>query len=636
MNRKNQPLRPFTRFLMKTRCIWVFLVFMQLVAGTALWGADTTTDNVVLQMLRAGRYSGYTTVVLEFDDPCQFDKPVLHDDEVHVRLKNCETPLVPYREYKASEAWVNLEQAGDDLNVRLGLLRNFLKFTYSVLPNPDRLVFKLYRDEGENPSPSEKASANAKQTQPAAVVKARLPEAAPRGIAPPSTKTTAPERDMDPAPPAESAPIEKKQQVISQSPDNQLLTLNFYQVNIREILSAFAMQQKKNIVVAQDVSGEVSVHLYQVPFDKALTAICRAGGFRYHKLGDVYYVFKPKEAEEPEADRLKMRIFQLEYADVDKIQEVLQAIPRMRMVEIHDPSKTVVVEDTPENIKKVEALLGFWDTKPKQVMIEAKILEVVLTDDMVLGVNWEQIMGDVRVGTGGFSAATMPTAPGISPVPAAGEGIFGNIIASAGTSHQFTAALDALQEETTINTLSTPKVLAIHGKPAKVQVGGQQGYEVTTISDGLATTSIEFIDTGTILEITPYIDDENNVLLKVEPTINSAVIEEGIPVVSSTEVTTWLMAKNGETAFIGGLIQNTGVETRTGIPCLGNIPLLGLLFGRSAKGTGKTELVVLITPQIVDIGARGDQDVIKKTEDMERHFGEVPLPFRKSPPKDAQ
>ena len=253
---------------------------------------------------------------------------------------------------------------------------------------------------------------------------------------------------------------------------------------------------------------------------------------------------------------------------------------------------------------------------------------------MVLGVNWEKILGDVRIGTGGFSAATIPTEPGISPVPDAGTGIFGNIITGAGTSHQFTAALDALQEETKVNTLSTPKILALHSKPAKVQVGGQQGYEVTTISDGLATTSIEFIDTGTILEITPYIDDENNVLLKVKPEINSAVIEEGIPVVNSTVVTTWLMARNGETAFIGGLIQNTRLEGRSGIPCLGNIPLFSLLFGRSAEATGKTELIVLITPQIVDIGARGDQEVIEKTEKMEQHLEEPPLPFYKSFSRD--
>jgi type IV pilus secretin PilQ/predicted competence protein len=629
MNGEKRPSQLLIGFIQKASFLWILLVTVQLVTSTALWGGDITSEPVILQVIRAGRYSSYSTVIFEFDDQCQFDKPVLHGDEVRFRLKNVKTTLVPYREYNISESWVKLEKADNHLNVQLGLLRGFLKFTHSVLTNPDRLVFKLYRDESDNVSPSEKTAADSEDAEPT-VAKERLLEDVPQGIAPPSPKTTLPERNIHLTESVGSAPIQQKQEVISQSPEEQLLTLNFYQVNIREILSALAMQHKKNIVVAQNVSGEVSVHLYQVPFDKALTAICRAGGFRYHKPGDVYYVFKPKEPEEPEAERLKMRLFKLEYADVGKIQEVLQAIPGMRMIKIHEPSKTVVMEDTPENIEKVESLIRFWDTKPKQVMIEAKILEIFLTDDMVLGVNWEQILGDVRIGTGGFSAATMPTEPGISPIPAVGEGIFGNIITGAGTGHQFTAALDALQEDTTINTISAPKILAIHGKPAKVQVGGKQGYEVTTISDGIATTSIEFIDTGTILEITPYIDDENNVLLKVQPSINTAELEEGIPVVRSTAVSTWLMAKNGETVFIGGLIQNAETEIRSGLPCLGNIPLLGLLFGRSSQGTKKTELIVLITPQIVESGARKDQEVIRKTEEMEKHFEGAPLPFEKS------
>jgi len=151
-------------------------------------------------------------------------------------------------------------------------------------------------------------------------------------------------------------------------------------------------------------------------------------------------------------------------------------------------------------------------------------------------------------------------------------------------------------------------------------VGGQQGYTVTTVSDGIATTSVEFIDTGTILEITPYIDAENNVLLKVEPTINSAIIEEGIPVVNSTVVTTWLMAKNSETVFIGGLIQNTQNSTRTGIPCLGDIPLLGALFGRSTESSGKSELIVLITPHVIGNGDTRNLEEIEKAKAAEERF----------------
>ncbi|MGD9231636.1 MAG: hypothetical protein PVJ20_12540 [Desulfobacterales bacterium] len=623
MNHKRQRSKFLTGFILKASFRCTLLILILFLSGTPLFGDKPPSEKVILKTIRAGRYVDHSVIVFEFGNPFQFDKPVVQGKEVRFRLKNVTTPLAPYREYKTAESWVRLEQSGNDLNVRTGLLKNLLKLRYFSLENPDRLVIKLYRDEDRNILSSKKTTdVSENHTRSTlAVVKDPLLEQIKKNKEPQATKTTIPQRNIIPNPPAKKTSTAKNQEISKQPSKRQLLTLNFFQGDIQEILSGLAMQQKINIVTDRDVSGKVSVHLYQVPLVKALDAICRAGGFRYHKRGDVFYVFKPKKAQEPDAERLKMRIFKLEYADMDKIQGVLDALPGIRMIKIHEPSKSIIVEDTPENISKIESLVRFWDARPKQVMIEAKILEVDLTDDMALGVNWEQIMGDVRIGTGGFTTATIPTDTPVSPVPPSGEGIFGNVITGVGTRHQFTAALDALQTKTKINTLSTPKILAIHSKPARVQVGGQQGYSVTTISDGIATTSIEFIDTGTILEITPFIDHENNVLLKVQPEINSARIEEGgIPVVNSTLVTTWLRAKNGETVFIGGLIQNTRTETRNRVPCLGDIPGLALLFGRAFHSTGKSELIVLITPQILEDGPPKDQQSIEKTNEMEKEL----------------
>ncbi len=626
MNREKRPLKLLTEFTLKVSCILILLNTIQLLVVSTLAGDETTSQAVNLQIIRAGRHGNYSSVVFEFGNPFQFDKPGAQDNEVRFRLNNVKTRLPNYRKYKNAESWVKLEQAENDLNVRIGLLKDFLRFTYSVLKDPDRLVINLYRDESRSAIMSEKAAADpedASELTPA-VVTEPLSSETPQDKRPPSTKKTQSKKSIGLTQTTGSEPTEKRQGGIHRSSKENLLTLNFYQGDIREILSGLAMQQKINIVTAQDVSGKVSVHLYQVTFNKALYAICQAGGFSYQKQANVYYVFKPKTAVEPQAERLKMRIFKLEYADLDKIQEVLSAIPGIRMVKIHEPSKTIVVEDTPENIEKIETLIRFWDIQPKQVMIEAKILEILLTDDMALGVNWEQMLGDVRIGTGGFSRAVPPSAgSGVSPVPGESAGIFSNIIIGAGTRYQFTAALDALQAKTKINTLSTPKILAINGKPAKVQVGGKQGYAVTTVNQGISTESIEFIDTGTILEITPYIDHKNNILLEVKPSLNSAEIQQGIPVVRSTNVTTWMLAKNGETVFIGGLIENTGTETQSSVPCLGDIPGLSWLFGRFSKGAEKTELIVLITPQILENGVpkgRENQENIDKIKEKEEYF----------------
>jgi len=295
------------------------------------------------------------------------------------------------------------------------------------------------------------------------------------------------------------------------------------------------------------------------------------------------------------------------------------------MLKLHKPTRTIVVEDYPENIAKIASVVAQLDTMPKQVLIEAKILEIELTDDMTMGVDWDKMFNDSRVVTS-FSRAVIPSDGPVSPNPGTGFGIFGNLIAAAGTSHQFSLAIDALQDKTTVNTLSTPRLLAVHEQSARVQVGGQQGYKVTTISNGLAVESIQFIDTGTILDITPHIIDDETILLDVQPSIDAARIEEGgIPVVKTTTVKTSLLAKNGQTIFIGGLIQDSKIKQRDIVPFFGDIPVVGVLFGRTTIGIGKTELVVLITPRIVGTEPKMiDRQADQKTQDVQELLDKEP------------
>ena len=138
--------------------------------------------------------------------------------------------------------------------------------------------------------------------------------------------------------------------------------------------------------------------------------------------------------------------------------------------------------------------------------------------------------------------------------------------------------------------------------------------------------NIEFIDTGTILEITPYINDDDSILLRVEPSINSARIEDnGIPVVKTTTVTTQLLTRTGGTVFIGGLIQDTKIDVRRKVPLLGSIPLLGALFRHTSSVLGKSELVVLITANILKVApGQEDREALEKTQKMEERFKEEP------------
>jgi len=419
-----------------------------------------------------------------------------------------------------------------------------------------------------------------------------------------------------------------RSEVVLHPHKNDLISVNFLDMDIRKAISAIAMEREINISTGAEVSGKISIHLYKVSLEEALSAITLAGGCRYKKLGDLYFVYKSRAGNQDlPLEDVHMKVYKLKYVDVDQVQEILEGIPGMRMIKIHKATNTIIVEDVLENIAKVETILQSWDVPPKQVVIEAKIMEVELTDDMTLGVQWDKILGDGRIATR-FGRAVLPESGGGSPLPNEGLGLFGGLITGIGTRHQFAMALDVLQDKTKVNILSTPRIMALHGKAARVQVGGQQGYRVTTISNGLAVESIQFIDTGTILDITPHIVDKENILLEVQPSIDAARIEEGgLPVVKTTTVRTSLMAKNGQTIFIGGLIQESKTRLREQVPLLGDIPVIGALFGRTLRAVGKSELIILITPQIVDHEfQKFQQPEIQKTNNLENTLKQEPRP----------
>ena len=403
---------------------------------------------------------------------------------------------------------------------------------------------------------------------------------------------------------------------VAGSPDGPAKPVyNFQDLDIRQALSSLAREQEINVIIAPEVIGKITVHLNHITAEEAIRAITMGGGFAYHKQGELYYVYKPRAVLDPQADRLEIRVFRLKFAAIEKVQETLAAIPGMRTVRLHEPSKVVIVEDTPENIAKIETLLRGWDVAPRQVLIEARIMQVNLTDDMSLGVDWQKIFGEMTIGTTGF------VAPGM--------GLAANLVTAVGSAHQFTAALKALQTKTRVDTISTPKILALHGKPSRVQVGGRQGYKTFTFTPTGTTENISFLDSGTILEITPYIDDAGNILLEVKPQISSVTLDStGIPNQKTTAVSTSMLAKNGQTMFLGGLIENTKTGTRQAVPCIGSIPGLGLLFGQLQEGIGKSELIVLITPQIVDLEPRS-ADPVEKVNKLEDALEKEPLPFKK-------
>ncbi len=159
--------------------------------------------------------------------------------------------------------------------------------------------------------------------------------------------------------------------------------------------------------------------------------------------------------------------------------------------------------------------------------------------------------------------------------------------------------LDTLRTRGRVRTLSTPRLMAIENQEASVIVGDRQGYRLTTTINQVTTESIEFLESGVILRVTPAVDDKDRIRLEIHPEVSTGTVSLGIPSQTTTEVTTHVLVPDGNTIFIAGLIRSTLTESRDGVPVLGDIPGLGLLFSRRERISVNTETVVLITPRIV-------------------------------------
>lgn len=556
----------------KRYCTGRFRFIVSLVLCLTVWlltaaageAAPAAGSKQQLMTVRGEQHGDYSAIVFEFDGKITFDQPVVKDREVLILFKDTETAVAPARKHQTFDSWFSVEKKDDDMEARIGIPEDYPSISHFWMTEPERLVIRFSRDNGA--TGVQAAAANAKEKSGAA--------------------DTPPRRSY-----------------------------NYRDIDIRQALSALAQDQDINLIISPGVTGKVTAHLNKVTIEEALRDISMAGGFLYKKQDDCYYVYKPKEVKDPQSERLQIRVFRLRFAAVDKVQEILAAIPGMRIIRVHEPSKTIIVEDIPENIAKIDTVLKSWDIAPQQVLIEARIMQVTLTDDMSLGVDWQKIFGDLTIGTTGF--LTGPT------------GLTANLATAVGSRDQFTAALNALQVKTKVNTLSTPKILALHGKMARVQVGGRQGYRTSSVSGEVVTEKIDFLDTGTILEITPYIYDAGNVLLEVKPQINSVTFDAtGTPNLKTTTVSTSMLARNGQTIFIGGLIEDTKTDMLNAIPCLGSIPGLGLLFGQMRDGINKSELIVLITPQILDLEATSAA-ALEKTMRLENLLKKEPLPIQK-------
>lgn len=394
------------------------------------------------------------------------------------------------------------------------------------------------------------------------------------------------------------------------------ITLNVRDADVTEVLKFLSLQRRVNIVAGKEVSGTVSINLYDIPFEAALRAILQANGLAYYRRDDVIFVTKAPAGAGGVLHPIQTTVqtFRLNYANINEVADMVRNVmsPTGKMV-IGKGSKTLLIEETADVLTKIATLIQSLDVKPRQVLIEAKILEVTLNDDTVFGFDWAALFG--QSGLGGRLGTVFTQ--GFATNPASGApGFFFSVVDT-----DASAILSAQQERGKFNTLANPKLLAVDGQEAQILIGAKLGFRVTTTTETSTTESIEFLDVGTTLVIKPQISDDGYILMNVHPKVSDGKVEFGLPSETTTEATTSVLMKTGTTMVIGGLIREREEEARSQVPGLGDLPLLGALFRRRSVSKSKTEIAVLITPRIVQ---ESSTDVTASKEPVQqRRVGKI-------------
>lgn len=384
------------------------------------------------------------------------------------------------------------------------------------------------------------------------------------------------------------------------------VSISLQDVEIQDVMKMLSKQQRVNIFVSDGVEGKISINLYDMDVTDAIRAISEAAGYAVEQRNGSYFLVERDEVGKyNQSGMTQVRSFKVQYTNPAQVEGILKEhLSSYGKITTLIQRGLLIVEDKPAYLEQIEFLLNEIDREPKQILIEAKILEVTLTDGESFGLDWTKFFTH-NDGDGSFGIQNLAN-PG-SP------GLFFQFI-----SPDIEIALDALKTSGRLHTLSTPKLLAMEDRTAETVVGTQLGYRVTTTINQVTSESIEFLETGIILKVIPSVDRQGRILLEIHPEVSDGVVsDDGIPSKSTTQLSTRMLVPDGQTVFLGGLIRRNTNESREGVPVLGDLPGVGKLFSNSSKRVAATEIVVLITPKVVNF-SRQEEWNTQKIEKIER------------------
>ncbi|EMS4852924.1 type IV pilus secretin PilQ [Neisseria gonorrhoeae] len=414
------------------------------------------------------------------------------------------------------------------------------------------------------------------------------------------------------------------------------ISLDFQDVEIRTILQILAKESGMNIVASDSVNGKMTLSLKDVPWDQALDLVMQARNLDMRQQGNIVNIAPRDEllakdkaflqAEKDIADlgALYSQNFQLKYKNVEEFRSILRLdnadttgnrntlVSGRGSVLIDPATNTLIVTDTRSVIEKFRKLIDELDVPAQQVMIEARIVEAADGFSRDLGVKFgatgrKKLKNEtsafgwgVNSGFGGGDKWESQTKINL-PVAAAANSIS---LVRAISSGALNLELSASESLSKTKTLANPRVLTQNRKEAKIESGYEIPFTVTTASGGGNSTNTELKKAVLGLTVTPNITPDGQIIMTVKINKDSpaqcASGNNTILCISTKSLNTQAMVENGGTLIVGGIYEENNGNTLTKVPLLGDIPVIGNLFKTRGKKTDRRELLIFITPRIID------------------------------------
>lgn len=400
------------------------------------------------------------------------------------------------------------------------------------------------------------------------------------------------------------------------------LTLNFQKIDVREALNVIADFTELNMVISDTVSGNLTLRLKDVPWDQALDIILQSRGLDMRKNGNVIQVAPREEIaakekinlaarqEISDLEELRTESFQLSYQTVAEMIKLLtdakQPILSKRGSAVSDPrTGTIFVQDTPSRLEEVRKIIKQIDVPVRQVLIEARFVSAGDSFNRTLGGKLGYTGPAVGAGAGFAVGGNTPTATrgvigGNVNLPGAASGTGGLTLSLFNplATKVLTLELTASELDGRTKNIASPRVVTKDKVAASISAGTQIPYQVATSS---GATSIAFKDATLKLNVTPQITPDDHINMQVTANQDTVgTIYSGVPSINTKSVNTEVLVENGGTVVIGGVFTQDISNSTQKVPLLGDVPVVGWLFKNNVKTDDKSELLIFITPKIMN------------------------------------